>query len=430
MLNYLKKSINKIIRINIITILYYDYSMTSHIFLYIIAFIIIVYLIITAYIRVKLNFWLTQPVFHIYNLKFWVNPPGIINKELPKINKYVNLVNNKLIKVDNEPEKDNMIELEQICAFIKNNYMIHKSTEYKPSVEDITSYLKCSNHPSFFNIYEEPKLLFEKGIPLAVPDKEIIGVISARPLNINLIKNKKKIAFSVYYVDNLCIHPAYRKKGIAPEVIQTLYYRIVRENPKVSVCLFKREGQLNAIVPLVYYDTYCFDIMQLFPEYRLHPSISVIEIGEQHFTLLTAFIREQLKRFKCSILPDSSNLFYLIKLGKLKLYGLLFNGEISSIYVFRALELFYNNKRAIECLSIISNFQLVSMDMLIAGFTLSLSKLNADILLIEETADSKGVVDYLKNNKGVDMKFKNPTAFFLYNYACHSIKPSDVLLLY
>jgi ribosomal protein S18 acetylase RimI-like enzyme len=401
--------------------------------LYIIAFIIIIYLIITAFIRVKLNFWLTQPVFHIYNLKFWVNPPGLINKELPKLNKYVNLVNNKLIKVSNDTtndSKDKMIELEQICAFIKNNYMIHSSTEYKPSVEDITSYLKCSNHPSFFNVYQEPKLLFEKGIPLAVPDKEIIGVISARPLNINLIKNKQKISFPVYYVDNLCIHPAYRKKGIAPEVIQTLYYSIVHENPKVSVCLFKREGQLNAIVPLVYYDTYCFDITQLFPEYRLPPAITVIEIGQQHLTLLTGFIREQLKRFKCSIIPDISNLIHLIKLGKLKIYGLLFNGEFSSIYVFRALELFYNKKRAIECISIISNSHLVSSDMLIAGFTITLSKINADILLIEETADSKGVVDYLKNNIGVDMKFKNPTAFFLYNYACHSIQHSEVLILY
>jgi hypothetical protein len=408
-------------------------TLTSHVFLYIIAFIIIIYLIITAFIRVKLNFWLTQPVFHIYNLKFWVNPPGLINKELPKLNKYVNLVNNKLIKVSNDTtndSKDKMIELEQICAFIKNNYMIHSSTEYKPSVEDITSYLKCSNHPSFFNVYQEPKLLFEKGIPLAVPDKEIIGVISARPLNINLIKNKQKISFPVYYVDNLCIHPAYRKKGIAPEVIQTLYYSIVHENPKVSVCLFKREGQLNAIVPLVYYDTYCFDITQLFPEYRLPPAITVIEIGQQHLTLLTGFIREQLKRFKCSIIPDISNLIHLIKLGKLKIYGLLFNGEFSSIYVFRALELFYNKKRAIECISIISNSHLVSSDMLIAGFTITLSKINADILLIEETADSKGVVDYLKNNIGVDMKFKNPTAFFLYNYACHSIQHSEVLILY
>src|SRR6056300_278697 len=187
-------------------------TFTSHLFLYIIAFIIIIYLIITAYIRVKLNFWLTQPVFHIYNLKFWMNPPGLINKELPKLNKYVNLVNNKLIKVSNEPDNpksdtnENTIELEQICAFIKNNYMIHKSTDYKPSMEDITAYLKCSNHPSFFNVYQEPKLLFEKGIPLSVPDKEIIGVISARPLNLNLIKNNQKISFPIYYVDNLCIH--------------------------------------------------------------------------------------------------------------------------------------------------------------------------------------------------------------------------------
>lgn len=409
---------------------------TSHVLLYIITFIIIIYLIITAIIRVKLNFWLSQPVFHIYNLKFWINPPGVINKELPKINKYVNLVNNKLIKVSNVHENDDkdnnekLIELEQICAFIKNNYIIHKSTEYKPSMEDITAYLKCSNHPSFFNIYQEPKLLFEKGIPLSVPDKEIIGVISARPLNFNLIKNNQQISFPIYYIDNLCIHPAYRKKGIAPEVIQTLYYNIRHENPKVNVYLFKREGQLNSIVPLVYYDTYCFDIMQLFPEYRLPPSITVIEVGKQHITLLIGFIKEQLKRFKCTIIPDISNLIHLIELGKLKIYGLLMNGEFISIYVFRPLELFYDNKRVIECISIITNLHLSNIDMLITGFTISLSKINADILLIEETADSKGVVDYLKKNTEIQVNFKNPTAFFLYNYANYSIKYSDILILY
>ena len=426
-------------------------KLTSHIFLYIITVIIIIYLFITAFIRIKLKFWTTQPVFHIYNLKYWVNPPGIINKEMPKVNKYLNLTNIKLIHVDDDidnknkdkgkdkckdkckdkgKDKDKFTEIDKICNFLKNNYLVHSKVDYKPTVSDITSYLHQSNHPSFFNVYYETKLVFENGLPMENPDKEIIGVISARQLNCCLIKNKKKYIFPLYYVDNLCVHPAYRKKGIAPELIQTHYYNIVHENPKISVCLFKREGKLNPIVPLVYFDTYCFDITDLFPDYSIHSSISIIEIGQQHLNMVINFIKEQLPRFKCYIIPDISNLIYLINNGKLKLYGLLFNNSFISIYVFRPLELYYNNKRATECISIITNKNVCNLDTLIIGFTTSLSKINSDILLLENTADCNSIISYLKNRKDIYTKFINPTAFFLYNYAAHSFKNTDVLLLY
>ena len=67
---------------------------------YFIGILIALYIILTGYIRIKMKFWRTQPVFHLYNLKYWFNPPGFINAMPPAVNKFVNLSNNKLIQVD------------------------------------------------------------------------------------------------------------------------------------------------------------------------------------------------------------------------------------------------------------------------------------------------------------------------------------------
>ena len=53
------------------------------------------YLIIVAVVvifviiyKLKFPFWSKQPVFHYHNLKYWVFPPGIINHDKPKKNKF------------------------------------------------------------------------------------------------------------------------------------------------------------------------------------------------------------------------------------------------------------------------------------------------------------------------------------------------------
>ena len=56
----------------------------------IIAFVIIIMLLF-AFIKIKFRFWSIQPVFHFYNLWYWMFPPGIIDQSIPEKNKYTNL---------------------------------------------------------------------------------------------------------------------------------------------------------------------------------------------------------------------------------------------------------------------------------------------------------------------------------------------------
>ena len=390
-----------------------------------------------------MRFWRTQPVFHLYNLKYWLKPPGFINKQPPPVNKYVNLVNNKLINLSTQADNENngeKVKIEKICKFIQDYYVLHPTASYKPSQEDILAYLQSTNHTSFFNVYQEPTYLLENGVPSGTLDEEIIGVASARVLNvtfypkrkINKRKGNKQIAFPAYYVDNLCVKPAYRKKDIPPQMIQTFYYNVSRTNAKVNAYMFKREGRLTAIVPLVYYETHSFDITNFQTDVLLNPSMTLLDIKEQQLNVLINFIKEQKTRFDCTILPDVSSFLHLVKLGKLLVYGILLGNELIAAYIFRPLELYYEGKKTVECIAIISNCK--TSEVLVAGFNMSLLrckvKSEADILLIEGTAHSQPIIAALQKNVSVFKKFTSPTAFYLYNYACYSFKKERTLLIY
>jgi hypothetical protein len=385
--------------------------------------IIALYLIVCGYIRIKMHFWHTQPVFHIYNLKYWLRPPGIILRDPPPVNKFVNLSNNELIRIDDISGNS----YKPICQFISDNYVNHDTASYRPTEEDILAYLQCSNQSAYFNVYKDTKMAF-------IPDQEMLGVISARLLNVTLTKNKSQpLTFPVYYIDNLCVKDGHRKKGIAPELIQTFHYTISRANPKVNAYLFKREGQLNAIVPLVCYDTYLFDMTHYRGETLLTASMTVIEVGSQNFNLFIAFVKDQMTNFDCVILPDVSNVLNLLKLGKLKIYGILFQGELISIYAFRVLNLSYGGKKATECITILSR-DVNQSDIIIAGFNMCWHNISratqCSIVLLEETAHSHAVRKELMKDQKVGYMFKSPTAFFLYNYATYSVANKKALLFY
>ncbi len=373
-----------------------------------------------------MKFWYTQPVFHIYNIWYWLNPPGLIFDQEPEINKYTNIIDIKTYGIMDI----NDTLLDRACNFIKSYYVQSPNAKYIPTKNNIVDYLKSCNNESYLSIYQRPKLLFEKAEPSSVLD-DIVSVITARPLNITL---KGKRPFTLYYVDNLCVHPDYRKDGIAPQTIQTHYYNLRKNNPKINTCLFKREGKLNAIVPLTAYKTICFNISIL---QKMNPgAINVIEIGANQLTLFVNFIFSQSKNFDCIIMPDLSNILNMIKTENIYIYGILLNGNLIASYAFRRPSLFYDKEEVIECFfSLYSKNAdtLKDKNAYITGFNISLNKckekLKTNILLIEDIGQSGKLVEYLRNNL-LNVLFESPTAFFLYNYACYTVPNQKALIFY
>jgi len=402
------------------------------------------YIIFMGYIKIKMKFWSQQPVFHIYNLLYWVNPSGIINKEMPVINKYTNIIDIKSYGISEI--KDTL--LERICHFIKIYYIQSPNTTYSPTKTNIIEYLKSCNHESYLTLYEKNKLLFEKGEVTNSISTDIISVITARSMNITF---KNKPAFSLYYVDNLCIHPDYRKNGIAQQMIQTHYYNLRKNNKKIQVCLFKREGKLNAIVPLVAYKTTGYNIKNvsllngLFLQNHPQPQqyLNIIEIGSLQLPLLIDFIHLQKNNFDCIIMPDLSNILNMIKSENIYIYGVLTENYLSAIYVFRKPNLYYEKEEAIECIMSIdgfvnnNNINNNNNNGFITGFNISLNKikekLKISILLVENTSSNNKITLYLNNLfilEKNNILFESPTAFFLYNYVSYSIPSEKLLILY
>ena len=410
----------------------------SWLLIYFILFLLILYIFIRTYIKIKYKFWYLQPVYHVYDIFNWLTPNGIIEPNIPKLNKYTNLINIKTYEIT----EINEVLLDRSCNFINSYYVQSPNAAYNPQKYNIVEYLKHSNQKSYITLYNEPKLIFEQnkgpnGVPNSIMHDDIISIITGRPLHITL---RKKPTFEIYYVDNLCVHPLYRKKGIAPEMIQTHCYNMRNKNKNIQTCLFKREGNLNMIVPLVAYNTYLFNITNInnivLNNNNNNNNNNVIEITTNQLFLFNDFISLQKKdnRFECIIMPDISNIINLLKSQNIFIYGAIDKGELMAVYIFRRPNLFYDKKEAVECFLTLYNKKLCDVQIFINRFVVSLHKLkqkiNNSYLLIEELCDNHIIIDHFINNKNIILDFTSPTAFFLYNYCSYTVNSKKSIIFY
>ena len=58
--------------------------------LYALLGLVIFYLLFFAFIKIRFRFWSSQPVFHLYNLFYWLWPCGIIQHGQPPKTKFYN----------------------------------------------------------------------------------------------------------------------------------------------------------------------------------------------------------------------------------------------------------------------------------------------------------------------------------------------------
>ena len=399
---------------------------------YIILIILLLYLILRGIFKIKFHFWSIQPVFHIYDLQHWFNPYKIIEKDLPYVNKYVNIIDIRTYSIN----EINEIDIKKFCNFLKSYYLRNKRSEYLPEERHIMEYLKLTNMPSFISIYRHPKLLYDNNKNLkktTIKDYEICSVISAKVLNITF---KNKNTFPLYYIDNLCVNPTMRKQGIAPKSIQTLYYNIRRKNKDINTYLFKREGEMNVIVPLTTYDCKCYDINKLPVLNFLHGSMKVIEISKQNINLFMNFLKTKKNYLECIIIPDLTNIINIINVENVIIYGIIENSELIALYVYRDSATTYDKGYSLELICSLSLCH--HKDIFMCGLSVSLimcikkikkKKINITKLLIEEIGDNKIFTKYLEENH-INYLFKSPCAFFLYNYVSYTYASDKCFFLY
>ena len=394
---------------------------------YIILSILIVFLLVYIYIRFKYGFWFYQPVFHIYDFKYYLFPPGIIDHNLPDKNKYTNFKSIDTLSF----EKVTDLKMNQFVNFIQFHYLQNKNNKFMPKKENVIPYFSHLNAPSYFSFYYEDIFLQDSKTNEPIEDKKIISVMTSKPLHVAINNGAKDAEFDAYYVDYLCVDKEYRKKGIAPEIIQTHHYNQRHLNKSISVSLFKREGELTGIVPLCVYSTYAFSMKGWTRPDLLPPVFSIVECNAQNFHLLATFLREKVSKFDISIMSAYSNILELVKTGNIYIYFILKDHEICSAYFFRKTCILVDkDNEALTCFASINDVD--SRELFIQGYKNALYK------IVEKNKGFKCcVIENISHNdiliQNMLLKIKpfiiSPTAYFFYNFAYPTFKPNNVLVL-
>lgn len=402
-----------------------------HYIFYILLFIIFIILCLAAYIKIRFRFWSVQPVFHVYDFHYYLFPQGIIDQDLPEKNKYCNFINIETIKYDAVSE----LRMSQFVKFIRTNYLQNKGNCYTPKKNNIMAYFEGHNATSFFTFYYEDEHLLNLKKGTTELTRRLVGAMTTRPLTITINKNKNKNKtekFDVYYVDHLCVDKMYRKKGIAPQVIQTHHYNQRHHNRQITISLFKREDELTGIVPLCVYNTYGFEMHGWIKPFELSATMSLIECGKTNIHYLLDFMRENSsEKFDICIMPEISNILELIRTKNVYVYMIVEHDEVKCAYFFRKSCTFIREKcEAICCFASINCFD--NDDIFIQGYKVALWRIcehhDFHFSVVEDTSDNYLIVENLKLR--TKPSIISPTAYFFYNFAYHTFQPKKAFIIH
>lgn len=396
---------------------------------YMILIIFIIIILIIAFIRIKFKFWALQPVFHIYDIGYMFFPPGVIFQDLPCENKYCNFKNIETIKYNDISD----FKIEKFVNFINLNYLQNKENIFSPKKENVVPYFSNHNSMSLFSFYTEPINLMDLKKNNVIEDTKIIGVMTTRPINIQINNSNTNINdsnFIAYYVDYLCVDKTYRKKGVAPQIIQTHHYNQRRLNKNVYVSLFKREGQLTGIVPLCAYYTYGFSVNKWGKPKDINASYKLLEITPQNIHLLVDYIKSNSHNFDIVASVDIANIIELIKTKNIFIYSIFSGNTIKSAYFYRKTCTSIEKKMEVLCCFASIN-TCENVEDFIQGFKCSFWK-TADknmfgFASVENISHNNLLIKHLliRNHPII----VSPTAYFFYNFAYHTFSPKMVLFI-
>ena len=393
--------------------------------IYIFIITIVITVLIYAYIRIKYGFWFYQPVFHLYNFWYVFAPPGIIQHDLPRENKYTNFKNIETIVYTELPD----FKLQRFNHFINANYLQNKDNVYIPKSENIVPYFTGHNSTSFVSFYKEGELITDLKKGTILKDDRIIGVMTSRPIHIFINNGDKDSTFDAYYVDYLCVDKNYRKKGIAPQIIQTHHYNQRHINKNIAVSLFKREEELTGIVPLCVYSTYGFSMVKWHKPRELHAAYKLLEINEQNYHFLFSFIQSNKNLFDITINTEHSNIIELIKTKNIFVYVLMEEDIIKCAYFYR--KSCVQIEKGMEVLSCFASICDCDEDIFIQGFKISFWKIAAEnffgFCAIENVSNNNIFLNnIIQKTKPLIV---SPTAYFFYNFAYPTFKSEKVLII-
>ena len=401
-----------------------------YLFLFSIISLIVILVIFLIYIKIRFKFWASQPVFHVYDFGYMLFPPGIIDHHLPEKNKYTNFKQIESLVY----EKLSEYKSKQFVNFIKQHYLKNGDNVFSPKPVNVDPYFTSHTSKSFISFYHENEFVADHKNGSLEEFKKIVSVITSRPVHISIWKKEVKNTMHAYYVDYLCVHDDYRKKGIAPQMIQTHHYYQRHMNKNILVGLFKREGELTGIVPICVYKTYGFSVKKWVKPPEFPPYYTLLEINPQNFSSLYDFLKKTApKYFDIHIHTEITNIIELLKTKNLFIYVLMNNDveEIKCAYFFRKSCVFIEKDlEVLTCIGSINDSN-SNNDFFTHGFKLSFWKIAEKNIFgfaaIENISHNHLLIhNIMKKTKPVVI---SPTAYFFYNFAYPTFSSNKTWIL-
>jgi hypothetical protein len=297
-----------------------------------------------------------------------------------------------------------------------------------PKVENVRPYFVGHNDSSFFSVFRVEEKRIDTKTNAIINDTKIVAVMTSRPLHVTM----KTASFDVYYVDYLCVDTSRRNQGIAPQIIQTHHYNQRVLNKKIAVSLFKREGDLTAIVPLCTYTTHGFSMVTWVRPPRLANTVSIVEVGRENAHHLADFLKLNRSQFDIVILPETSNLLELIKTQNIYCFVAISANEVKSAYFFRrTCTTVAVGQEMVSCFASINAFE--GAEPFINAFKVSAWRIRKKhtsfrYMLIEDVSHNSVLIENI--SKRTEPSLVSPTAYFFYNFAWPTFRSSKCLIIH
>lgn len=370
--------------------------------------VISLFLILFSYIKIKYRFWSTQPVFHIYNIWYLLFPPGIIQHSIPPPTKfYDHSVHTTKFESLSTKKKALM------CNLIQAHYLYDTKAKYTPKHRHILEYFTYNKPSAIISLYTDPIC---KDTVACITGRDLYGQVHGNPI-------------TVHYVDFLCVKKKHRKKGIAPKLIYSHYLNSRRLNSS-AICMFKREGNVNLIVPITIYKTYAIsDKKWLYPNMDLPNNISCHIVGTQNYQLLIDFIGEINTMFKCFIIPKREVWANLIENSLIIPCLICDNSLPIGVIFYRYPHTSYNKEKSIECIASYckKGYEEIFKESFTNTIVLLKKRYTFSIILIENISHNYLLIE--KAFSRSTPKWVCTMAFYFYNFAYRPFLSSNVFII-
>lgn len=396
--------------------------------------------------RLRNPFWSIQPVFHYWWLPYWCYDKGIIRADLPRPTRFTNTHAVRTWATGDLTSG----QWKEWSQLVQAHYHQDAASRYAPALANIQPYFVGHEAPCFCSMYIQQESVLDTGAAGEVRQlPRVLGTITSRPLYVTFCeKGKNNPTIPVYYVDYLCVDTKHRKKGIAPQLIQTHEYNQSHRNRAICVSLFKREEELTGIVPLTCFTTYCF-VMPRFVPVEV-PGYDVVPVSQAcaatYWDAMSRFRDAPDAQHQIWIAPCHGNQMELVKSGNWRVYMLLHDHQVQAIYFFRDTCIHIGDGgggggKVLSCFAAVRDCGGTDDDLFLFGFQRAVvaisdvrqekksAETNAGFghLAVEGIGDTAALISHLRGTlRPVVM---SPTAYYLFNFARRPVAPERCVVL-